>query len=391
MSSSEWRVLFDALEVDAEEAAQVLATAMRTEIATYRGLDPGEHTATVQLQLRRVLAAARGGRATVDDEELRELATFGQNRARHGVPVDDMLRGWRIAVQLEIGRARELGTRIGVSDRILLDFVETILAWSDAAMIVTTRAHRDAELALARREQERRAAFVRGLLLGGLLPAEVGLQAAAYGLDHRRGHLAFRARLEHPDDRPALERALGLTERHRAGICTLVEGDLAGLLLRAPITEGPTVVGLGPSLPLARAAESFRLATRALSTAEGFGLAGVHDVASLGLRTAIASDADVGGALQERYVAPLLVDPAGSELLASLRAWFECGMHVERAAERLFVHANTLRARLARVEALCGARLKEPRVAFEIWWALEHHQLAEPKPGVDGDSSTGGS
>ena len=46
-------------------------------------------------------------------------------------------------------------------------------------------------------------------------------------------------------------------------------------------------------------------------------------------------------------------------------------MHVERTAERLFVHQNTVRYRLARFEELTGASLRDPKVAFEVWWALE--------------------
>jgi DNA-binding PucR family transcriptional regulator len=45
-------------------------------------------------------------------------------------------------------------------------------------------------------------------------------------------------------------------------------------------------------------------------------------------------------------------------------------MHVERAAERLFVHPNTLRYRLARYEELTGTNLRDPLAAFEVWWAL---------------------
>ena len=36
-------------------------------------------------------------------------------------------------------------------------------------------------------------------------------------------------------------------------------------------------------------------------------------------------------------------------------------MHVERAAEQLFVHPNTLRYRIGRFEELTGANLRNPR------------------------------
>jgi DNA-binding PucR family transcriptional regulator len=100
-------------------------------------------------------------------------------------------------------------------------------------------------------------------------------------------------------------------------------------------------------------------------------MTGVHDVPSLGLRAAVAADADVGDALCARYLEPLAGGSSAGELRATLRAYLACGMHVERTAERLFVHQNTVRYRLARFEELTGASLREPEVAFEVWWALE--------------------
>jgi DNA-binding PucR family transcriptional regulator len=99
-------------------------------------------------------------------------------------------------------------------------------------------------------------------------------------------------------------------------------------------------------------------------------MTGVHDVPSLGLRAAVAADADVGDALRARYLEPL-----AGELAETLRAYLACEMHVERTAERLFVHQNTVRYRLARFEELTGANLRDPKVAFEVWWALEREAM----------------
>ena len=96
---------------------------------------------------------------------------------------------------------------------------------------------------------------------------------------------------------------------------------------------------------------------------------------SLGLRAAVAADGDVGEALCARYLEPLAGGSSASELMATLRAYLACGMHVESTAERLFVHQNTVRYRLARFEELTGASLREPQVAFEVWWALERSAM----------------
>ena len=106
-------------------------------------------------------------------------------------------------------------------------------------------------------------------------------------------------------------------------------------------------------------------------TAEACGLRGAHDLSSLALRAAVAMDKDVGELLHKRYLEPLEAGGSAGELVATLRAFLACGMHVERTATRLFVHHNTVRYRLARFEDLTGASLRETEVLFELWWALE--------------------
>ena len=82
-------------------------------------------------------------------------------------------------------------------------------------------------------------------------------------------------------------------------------------------------------------------------------------------------DAELGEALAELLIAPVRGLPGGPEILASVREWLAAGMRVEPAAERLFVHPNTVRYRLRRYEELTGAELAETEDAFRVWWALQ--------------------
>ncbi|WP_038863553.1 helix-turn-helix domain-containing protein, partial [Mycobacterium avium] len=65
------------------------------------------------------------------------------------------------------------------------------------------------------------------------------------------------------------------------------------------------------------------------------------------------------------------VGGSSRELIATVRTYLACGMHVERTATRLFVHQNTVRYRLARFEELTGASLRDTEVVTEVWWVLE--------------------
>jgi hypothetical protein len=168
---------------------------MRSELPAYGPIAETDVRSGVLAELARVMESARSGHAAVGDDDLSELAAVGRARARQRVPVDQMLRAWRIAIQVVVARARELGGELGIGPQSLLEFVESTLAWSDVAMVVTAAAHREAELAIARQDQERRAAFVRGVLLGTLTPAELAAGAHEYGLDPVQQYSTVHARV----------------------------------------------------------------------------------------------------------------------------------------------------------------------------------------------------
>jgi hypothetical protein len=366
-------VLPGALRGEQTELARRVREAVEAELSAYRSIPPEALNTEVDLELGHLLESAGGRRAALTDRERAELAAVGEERARQGVPVDDVLRAWRICIEVVVDHAREVGQRLGVDDARVLEFVQTALVRSDLTLVTIARAHRRTERAVVRAADARHANFVRGTLLGTIPSAELRIQAEMYGLDPAGEYIAVRARLGEAVTQCQLERALGLrdSEQNRSGLCAFVDGDAAGFLSEAPPGRIDGVVGCGPPRPLDRLAESYRSAARALVTAGACGLQGAHDIASLGLRSTVALDAEVGELLRRRYLEPLAAASSASELIATLRAYLACGMHVERTATRLFVHQNTVRYRIARFEELTGASLGDIEVLFEVWWASE--------------------
>jgi DNA-binding PucR family transcriptional regulator len=59
-----------------------------------------------------------------------------------------------------------------------------------------------------------------------------------------------------------------------------------------------------------------------------------------------------------------------SDLVRTLRAHFATGANASEAADRLFLHRNSMLYRLERIQKLTGLDLKDPRVALALQLGL---------------------
>lgn len=375
-SQARWEAFIDALVADRELLTERIRANIRAGLPAYRTVSDRELDWGFRIDLDGTLRAARAGHEGVTDEQLAALAPVGEARAQEGIPIADVLLAWRIGVQVVIERATEIRPPLDISEAEMLRFVRALIAASDRAMAIIASAHRSADLELATREHERRAAVVREVLLGTIAPVVARAHAQSCGIDVNRDYVAVRA-ADVPEERSQRERRLGFqsTLRPRVGLAAMIDGDLAGFLLRPPANAIPFAVAVGPPRPIERLTESFELASRTLATLRAFDMVGVHDLDALGVLPAIVADRAVGDALVRRSLEPLAGSQA--EIAASLRVLFESDMHVERAAERLFVHPNTLRYRIGRFEEITGTSLRNPRSALEVWWALQRAAIRD--------------
>lgn len=360
-------LLFDTLLGDLRGLAKHVREVMQSELPVYGTLSPKALDNEVELEIRRVLQAARDRGGALDKTELVELAAIGKTRAQQGVPLADVLHAWIIGIEATIERAREVGRLLSIEDVRLLEFVQMTVAWCDIALSVMTTAHREADFFLAHAERSRHAAFVRAVIFGEMPTAELTSHAKRFSIDPTSKYIAFRARVDAAHE---LERQLNL-----GGLCVLADGDIAGFLNEPPSGNVSGVIGYGSPRPLDRLADSYHLATRVLTTALAFGLHGAYDAASLGVRLAVALDTDVGELLRKRYLEPLATSGSAHDLASTLRAYLACNLRVEQTAERLSVHQNTVRYRLTRFEELTGANLRNTDVVVEVWWALERSAM----------------
>jgi DNA-binding PucR family transcriptional regulator len=81
----------------------------------------------------------------------------------------------------------------------------------------------------------------------------------------------------------------------------------------------------------------------------------------------------------ERLLGPLAEYDAhhNAELLSTLRSFLACDGSWSACASRMYVHVNTVRYRIGRIEALTGRDLSALADRVDFFLALRHH----PQPG----------
>jgi hypothetical protein len=148
---------------------------------------------------------------------------------------------------------------------------------------------------------------------------------------------------------------------------------------------GSRLAVIGPSVPLARAAQSLRWARHARALVQagviptGNGPDGCAPVrCDQHLSTLlILADEDLAAALCDRRLAPLArLRPAQRDRIAeTLLAWLQLGENAAEVAQRIHVHPQTVRYRLRQITELFGDQLRDPDYRFELQLALRIRTL----------------
>ncbi|MFF2656752.1 helix-turn-helix domain-containing protein [Kitasatospora sp. NPDC058032] len=256
---------------------------------------------------------------------------------------------------------------------------------------------------------------VRGELLADLLtaadrdPAGLTARGRRLGVDLGRPHLVLVAEPGDPQDAAARSRLAGAAGRYLFGSRGIGAEHGEAVVLLVPAGEGGAAErdATGGSEAAQHAAERLaRLAgfpvtvgagrpaagPVALAAAYGEGLRCVRALRVLGrsgegasaralgfLGVLLGDGHDVAGFVRAT-LGPLLEYDArrGTELVRTLRAYFDCGGSLTRAKDELHVHVNTVVQRLDRVEVLLGGDWNGPERSLELQLALRLQRLSGP-------------
>ncbi|GAA2623066.1 GAF domain-containing protein [Streptomyces axinellae] len=152
-----------------------------------------------------------------------------------------------------------------------------------------------------------------------------------------------------------------------------------GRAVGVPVTVGASAPVPPPAAHPGAVAAAYPQARRCLEALSLLGRQGegaaAEDLGFLGLL--LTDTRDVPGFVR-RTLGPALDYDArrGTELIATMDAYFSCAMSPVRAKDVLHVHVNTVAQRLERVARLLGEDWQAPHRALEIQLALRLHRLS---------------
>lgn len=328
-----------------------------------------------------------------DDTDLYDAArATGRQRAQQRMPLDDVLRSFRLGGRLvwetliDRARAGELADPDELLD--LASWVWTVVDDTSAQVAI---AYHATERELVRVDEQRRATLWEGLLHGRAKDPSFALQAAhSIGVPVDGPYAVVVLDLDTGDDRTgtALECRLadaGIVSVWQARANTLVGllavGDTAAAL-RVLRENALVPVGLSMTVPsLAEADVAYRQAVLARNTVPP----GRVEVAALADRlpeALLLNSPSLAEALIERRLGPLLKVPLAERrlLLDTLNSWLATGGSINQTANAVHCHRNTVINRLRRIETITGLDLTDTAAHLELSLALRASWLLPPGP-----------
>lgn len=378
-------VLLDSVETVTQ---QVLAQVWGTPGYDVEHMAPQDLAARIAPNLRSVIGAATDGRS-LSASAIEAAEAIGRSRALQGVPVDALAASWSTAERALLDQllthadsvppeglraiVRRLGQAIDTLSR------RSIGAYRDTQHTVT--AHYDqlatdlvarlaGGLSIDAEEVERRAREIGAdpelphiavAVVATAREAVAQVRVQRHLLAAIGAHAAARILIGSLDERALL--LVPLPRAHTTALARILEA-----CVQDPHRPDPVLIGISEhTAPLHQAGLACRQARLAVEVGQRLGWADrVVRFGDVTTEVLLLRNPDVAE-LIAHHIEPLRSRP---ELLATLRAYLECGMSARASARKLYVHPNTVPHRLRTIERLIGRSLTDVSTLCDIVMAL---------------------
>lgn len=309
----------------------------------------------------------------------------GRARAAEGVPMSAVFEAYQISLAYIWEHLAEAAERDEVAPRVALRAASALWRRLSGFTDVMADSYRAELSARIRSEEQRRSALIQALLEGHLSEPQVWEAADALRLPHQGPYVVIAARvagagehgltrgMEEGLQRQSITSAWRLLHDVEIGLASLPHpADQLDVLIDALAAGSVGRVGISPLYDdLTGTSQALRLARIALRGAASPGKVVVFGRDSRSV--AAASAPDVMARLSRAIFAGLDTMPAEDRaiLLDTFGAWLDHGGSADEAARKLYVHPNTVRYRLRRLEERTGRTLSDPRHVAELSLAFE--------------------
>lgn len=330
------------------------------------------------------------GRVAGPDPADEVVGAIARHRAEQGVPLEVMLRTFRLGGRIVWEALLERSGETGVAPDDVLDAGTATWTVIDELSSALSTSYRDSEQERVRHDEQRRNALIEDLL--GRRAGDAGFAARVareLELPATGGYLVVVADVR-PDGTPALAGprtvldALGFRSvwqtkvDTRIGVVALEQRGAADVVARLrPLARGRSAASPAVS-GLAEAGTAYALALIALSmappTATELVCLDEHYPEALLVRSP-----DLAQRLVTRNLGGILDRPARERdvLLETLVVWLEEDRSTANAAVRLHCHRNTVLNRLHRITELVGRSLHGRAAYVELSLALSALDLPQ--------------
>jgi PucR C-terminal helix-turn-helix domain/GGDEF-like domain len=370
---------------DLPELTERLTIRLRREIPHYAEMPIDDLRAQSQAQLRYVLDQLSGVYVAPDDGP----AAYGRMRSEQRVPLEVVLHAYRVAWAELWAGLLAAGKNGGPSNEDLLSASTEFFWMADeyAGRMLTAYRERATELLI--REESERSATLEGVFSGYLHGSEALWEAAAlvnlpyeglFVVVAAAAPIAGREVLS--GIREALERAhlssaWRLAPDVEVGIVSLRVKNTIGALLDELRSRPGIRAGISaPYTRLAGTPHAFHLARLVLGTLQE-GVGAIKQFAESPVGALLAAAPDTANELRKLVFGSMIDLPQEDldTLMLTLSTWYDAGGSINDAAKQLYVHPNTIRYRLRRVQTQTGRSLDDPRDVADIRAALIAHDM----------------
>jgi hypothetical protein len=346
--------------------------------------------ANLERGMRTLIGAASGNGRT----SLRDARDVGRRRAAQGIPLEAVLRAYRLGGQVTWEALLEVSRRNSREhDTLLLEVAGAVWRANDAECAALAEGYREEQRRLAGVDDEARQHVLDGLLDGrGDDPAFVRTASELLAVP-LGGRLVAVVALPDPDGLPALDApAAALLKRGVRSVWGARSGAQVGIVALGQLPgcevmtwlRGMASGPVGVSAVVAGASETgsaYRLAETAARTLPP-GSGRVVTIDERLPEALLSNSPEISSRLVVQSLGGLLELPDDERevLLDTLAAFLASDGSPTRAADELFCHRNTVMHRLRRIESVTGRKLTDPR--SRLLWQLallgtEHRRPAQ--------------